>query len=220
MDDKKYECLIFDLDGTLIDSASPIADAIIAAAKMHSLPIPEAKKVKMGIGRSFDYQYTNLFINGFDEKQLEYSYKVKDDFRRDFRKNYAQQSVSMFPGAKELLQDLFEQGYQMAIATNGPRSMLTRMLESFQIAQYFSATCCGDEFMAKPSPQMLEHIILELGTKNSRAIMIGDSEADMQAAKDAAIDSIFITNHNDGAKGQSQPDFVVNELKDLKALFF
>ena len=61
--DKKYKCLIFDLDGTLLDSASPIANSVIAAAKINSLPIPDIEKVKEGIGRSFDSQYINLFIN-------------------------------------------------------------------------------------------------------------------------------------------------------------
>ena len=214
--DKKYKCLIFDLDGTLLDSASPIANSVIAAAKINSLPIPDIEKVKEGIGRSFDSQYINLFINNYSEDQAEYSYSIKNDFRSDFRVIYAQQKLSLFAGAKELLEQLLIQNYELAIATNGPRSMLNRVLQHLSLREYFAVTGCVDEFIAKPDPQMLMHILLEMGHSSSDAIMIGDSLADIKAAENAAIDSILIESHHvKNITTRCDPTFIVKDLRDI-----
>ena len=215
-DDKKYKCVIFDLDGTLLDSASAIADSVIASAKLNSLPIPSKQKAKDGVGKSFDSQYMNLFVNGYTEEQVRYSYEMKDKFRADFRKIYAEQNVAMFPYAEELLDYLTKQGYELAISTNGPRSMLKRVLAHFGLSELFAVTCCGDEYIAKPDPEMLTHIILELGFKNSDAVMVGDSVADMCAAENAGMDAILFAGDDLAEiKKACTPNFVIESLQDV-----
>jgi phosphoglycolate phosphatase len=214
--DKKYKCLIFDFDGTLIDSAAAITQSVIASAKLNSLPVPDIMQVKAGIGKSFDSQYINLFINNFSAEQAHYSYKIKSKFAVDFRKFYVEQNLLLFAGAKQLLELLRVHNYELAISTNGPRSMLNRMLQHFGIAKYFAVTCCGDEFMAKPDSEMLMHILLELGHDCSDAIMIGDSLADIEAATNVDIDTVLIENHNlEDIKKSCSPSFIVQNLQDI-----
>lgn len=182
---RKYKCLIFDWDGTLMDSAGLIVRAVCLAAEQVSLPVPDPDNVRHGIGTSFDAQYKRLF--GAESMD---SYA---SFKDSFYSMYNQEVPKLYPGVEQLLSDLQDQGYYLAIATSGSRRMLKDMFSEYNVAQYFALTCTADEFNAKPDPEMLRYIMSVLKVDESQTLMIGDSVNDVFAAKNAGVDCLGVT---------------------------
>jgi phosphoglycolate phosphatase len=187
-----YKVIIFDWDGTLMDSAGHIVQAVQHAATDMGLPVPEAACVRRGIGTSFDAQYQRLFLlsDPVDERARDEA--IYSGFRRAFYQHYDQGRPPLFAGVDLLLARLREQGYVLAIATSGTRSMLDSMLAAYALTGCFSHTYCGDEIAAKPAPDMLEAIVCDSGVEVRHAVMIGDSVYDIQAARNAGMDSIGV----------------------------
>ena len=182
---RKYKCLIFDWDGTLMDSAGLIVNAVRSAAEHAGLSVPEPDNVRVGIGTSFDAQYQRLFGA---ESQDSYA-----SFKDLFYAFYNKEMPKLYPGVEKLLADLEGQGYYLAIATSGSRRMLNDMFLAYNVEQYFALTCTADEFNAKPDPEMLKYIMSVLDVDESNTIMIGDSVNDVYAAKNAGIDCLGVT---------------------------
>ena len=204
----KYACVIFDWDGTLMDSAGQIVSAVIDSAKLNDLNIPSDDLVRVGIGTSFEAQYQRLFLDAKTPAKCDYANEVFASFKQDFYRIYNSGTPKLFPGVGSLLADLKAIGAVTAIATSGTRAMLDSMLKRFDLCESFSFTCCGDEFPAKPQPDMLEQILLESGVLNKDAVMLGDSVYDVYAANNANIDSFGV------ATGVSSK----NELLDAGAI--
>ena len=188
----RYQVVIFDWDGTLMDSAGHIVKAVQAAAADCQLPVPEAAVVRQGIGSSFDAQYQRLFVLGTDLDDIARHDTVYQAFRQAFYRHYDGDTPPLYPAVILLLQQLQQQGKVLAIATSGSRSMLSAMLTHYHLHDLFSHTYCGDEITAKPAPDMLEAIVRDSGVGNSEVVMIGDSVYDIYAANNAGIASIGI----------------------------
>lgn len=187
-----YRIVIFDWDGTLMDSAGQIVQAVQLAAKDNNLPTPDDASIRSGIGTSFDAQYQRLFVYGCEADNRARREAVYHAFRQAFYHYYDQSVPPLFTGVVSLLKRLKQRDYVLAIATSGTRPMLNSMLASHVLEAFFSHTYCGDEIAAKPAADMLEAIVHDSGIAVDQAVMIGDSVYDIQAANNAGMDSIGV----------------------------
>ena len=206
---RKYDCLIFDWDGTLMDSTGMIVSAVQQAASHVGLTVPPEHDIRSGIGTSFDAQFARLFSPDCNE--------YYSDFKLSFYKFYNKAVPGLYSGVVDLLQELSERGYLLSIATSGSRAMLQSMFSSYDIERFFSITCSADEYAAKPSPDMLNFIVSSLGVSRQRSLMIGDSINDIYAANNAGIPSVGV------ASGVSSRDYlnsagaieIVDDIRDI-----
>ena len=98
----------------------------------------------------------------------------------------------MFDGAHELISGLHQRGHLLGVATGKSRRGLDKSLQQSGLGQFFHATRCADETFSKPHPQMLEDILTDLDTAAADALVVGDTEYDMQMAHSAGVEAIGI----------------------------
>lgn len=187
---KNYQLLIFDWEGTLVDSTAYIVKGIQQVAGELKLNVPTAQSIADVIGLSLPQAYNALFPNA------EHSLNEFIQCYQQLALHVTPQKDVLFPGIKELLRALHEQNYLLAIATGKSRASLNAALQELQLTHYFASTRCADETYSKPHPQMVYELLDELMIEPHQALLIGDSEFDLQLASNAGIDAIAVANGN------------------------
>ncbi len=185
---ENFDLIIFDWDGTLVDSIDWIVQCLQAAAEEHHFKVPDEHAAKNTIGLSIQQSMATLFP-GLDEKtqqQLSSSYSQKF-FSQNIDKKH------LFAGVEKMLSTLKHNGYQLAIATGKTREGLDWAMQGTGLSHYFDITRCADESASKPQPLMLEQIIKEMDVEREKALMIGDSVHDIQMANNANIAAIAVS---------------------------
>ena len=207
-----FELLVFDWDGTLMDSAAAIAEAIQAACADLDLPVPPTAQARYVIGLGLTDAMRHILP---DLPENEYP-KIVDRYRLHFLKRDG--GTTLFAGAEEMIKDLRERGYMLAVATGKSRRGLDRALEGTGLRGYFDATRCADEGFAKPHPGMLMNILDTLATSSDKALMIGDTTHDLTMANAASVAAAAITHgaHEREALANCQPLVMVNNLQELR----
>lgn len=211
--------IAFDLDGTLIDSAPGLTDAIDSALYALELPAAGEDRVTTWIGNGAD-----ILV----ERALTWALKDKSPqdgqpgmMRRLFDTYYAQYAEEgsyLFPAVADTLKTLCEHGVKMAIVTNKPTPFVRPILETLGIADYFDLVIGGDDVAAKkPHPAPLYLVLGKLGLYPHELLFVGDSRNDIQAAKAATVSVAGMTyGYNYGESiTLSQPDFVCDRFSDL-----
>ncbi len=183
-----YKALVFDWDGTLMDSVAKIVACTQAAAKDLGLGVPAFDDAKQIIGLGLHPAMARLF-NMTDEQQIQ---EIADRYRYHFLGDEPTEEA-LFEGVYELLHDFETQGYLLAVATGKSRRGLDHVLQKSQLTQLFHVTRCADETFSKPHPQMLEEIMDFLGVESADTLMIGDTEYDMQMAGSAGVTGLGVT---------------------------
>ncbi|MDH5766449.1 MAG: HAD-IA family hydrolase [Gammaproteobacteria bacterium] len=183
-----YQLLIFDWDGTLMDSEARIVDCLSAACLDHGFTPPPNEQLKDVIGLGLREALKKLHPEE-NETVIE---KLADSYRQQYLESNQTHS-ELFPGVKELLEVLEQQGYWLAIATGKGRQGLDMVLQETQLHSRFHITRCASETCSKPHPQMLEEILQFTGLEAHQALMIGDTEYDMEMAKNAKIDALAVS---------------------------
>lgn len=183
---KRYELLIFDWDGTLIDSEANIVQCMQAAMKDLNLPVLGKETVKNIIGLGLQEALTTLYpdIDQNTAKQL------TDRYRFHF---FTSDPSEPFSGVDEILAQLNQAQYLMAVATGKGRKGLDKALSATGYGSLFHASRCADETRSKPHPQMLLEILEVLGVEANQALMVGDTEYDIHMAKNAGMESVAVT---------------------------
>lgn len=184
----EFDLVIFDWDGTLMDSVAQIVSSVKAAAQDLGVPEPSDEAARDIIGLGLPEAMRVLFP------------QVPEADRLALRQRYAHHFVGgtggrsrPFPGAEDLLRALDGQGRQLAVATGKTRIGLDRMLGVTGWGGYFAATRCADETASKPDPRMLRELLRELDVPVTRAIMIGDTTYDLAMAEALGMASIGVT---------------------------
>jgi len=178
---RRFELLVFDWDGTLMDSAAAIAASIQAACRDLDLPVPGDEQARYVIGLGLSDAMAHL-LPGVDPARYP---AVQERYRVHFLQRDA--GTTLFPGAAETVESLHASGFLLAVATGKSRRGLDRALASTGLQRYFHATRCADEGHSKPHPGMLQGLMEELGIAGERTLMIGDTTHDMEMAHAAGV---------------------------------
>ena len=186
----KPELLIFDWDGTLVDSIERIVGSVHYSAAKNQIELRSDAAVRGIIGLSLDDAFAVLYPEQHTDAQL------KKQFIADYSEHYIAQESSpspFYPYVREQLETFKQQGYQLAVATGKSRRGLDRVLNGHQLQGFFDITRCADETQGKPNPKMLQEILQHCQRGPDQAIMIGDSPFDLRMAHNASMDSIAVS---------------------------
>ena len=185
---KQFELLVFDWDGTLMDSIEHISSSLAAAAADIDLVDLGTERYKGIIGLGLAEAMAELYPDANNDTQE----ALCDRYRHHFLDS-SKGSSSLFEGTHEMLTSLKEKGPKMAVATGKARRGLNRVFDDTGYHSMFHASRCADESGSKPDPKMLHEIMSELNITPDKALMIGDSRYDMQMANNAGIDCIAVS---------------------------
>ena len=208
----KYPLIVFDWDGTIIDSAATIAECIRQAAIDAGLPAPEPARASHVIGLGLKDALRIAVPELPPERYLEFAELYRGHFlaRED--------SMQLFGGMRELLAELAGR-HRLAIATGKSRRGLDRALQASGLAALFAASRCADETSPKPHPAMLLEILDELSLRPEDALMIGDTSHDLEMARGAGVAALAVTYgaHPEPALAACAPLGCLPSVAELRA---
>lgn len=185
---KKFDLIVFDWDGTLMDSEAKIVRCMQAAAADVGIPDVGAAAIRNIIGLGLAEAMHALYP---DQTPACHSQLV-ERYRRHFLELDAT-AMPLFPGVATGLEGLRVQGYLLAIATGKARRGLNRVLDETGMQHLFSSSRCADETRSKPHPKMLQEILVETGVAPHRALMVGDTVYDMEMARQAQVAGLAVS---------------------------
>ena len=184
----RYDLIVFDWDGTLMDSERKIVRCMSAAAADLGLANPGAEAIRQIIGLGLDEAMAQLF----PQAPASLRQRLVERYREHFL-GLDQTDMPLFPGVEEGLACLAQGGLLLAVATGKARRGLDRVLHETGTGRYFAATRCADEALSKPHPRMLEDILEQTGVRRERALMVGDTTYDMLMARNAGMGALAVT---------------------------
>ncbi len=221
MRDKKL--LIFDMDGTLIDSIPALAKSVNYALKELRLPTYSQEVIANWVGNGADVLIKRGLCGKKDyiepDEQL---FKRAKELMLSYYKEHLTDGCTLFEGVFETLEYLYNKNYTLAVATNKPHDFVQTMLKDFKIDNFFKiALGAGVVANKKPHPDILLKICNDLNIKEKDSVMVGDSSSDIKAAKAANIDSIALTfGYNQGVDLKSlNPTYIFDSFHKLKEIF-
>ena len=183
---KRFDLLVFDWDGTLMDSAAAIADALQAACRDLSIEPPSEKRARYIIGLGFQ----DALREALPELDPGRYREVAERYRHHF---FSQDhKLVMFDGVIDLVRMLSEAGFLLAVATGKSRSGLDRAMAGSGLLPYFLASRCADECHSKPHPQMLLELMEEFAMEPEDTLMIGDTTHDLLMARNAEVPALAV----------------------------
>ena len=204
------ELVIFDWDGTLIDSQANIVQCFQLVIEELNLPARSNPEISNIIGLGMREALKELF----PQQDSDLYEQMVDRYRYHF---FASNPSEPFTGAEDVLSKLADNGYILAVATGKGRNGLNKAFKHTGFGQYFHISRCADETRSKPHPLMLEEILQETGMEPEQAVMVGDTEYDLEMAKNAGISSIGVSYgvHNTERLLKHKPIAVINEIRAL-----
>ncbi|HEX5092498.1 MAG TPA: HAD-IIIA family hydrolase [Burkholderiales bacterium] len=182
----RYRLIVFDWDGTLIDSAGAIAECIRQSARDLGLEVPDRERARHVIGLGLQ-ESLQLAVPDLPRHRTR---EFVDAYRRHFLAK--EDSMQLFPGVAPLLEMLQARGHRLAVATGKSRRGLDRALEACGLRRHFAATRCADETTPKPDPAMLRELMAQLDMSPEGSLMVGDTSHDLQMASAAGVDAVAV----------------------------
>jgi phosphoglycolate phosphatase len=182
----QFDLIVFDWDGTLMDSTATIVQCIQAAARDLGLPVPDKRAASHVIGLGL----ADAMAAAMPDIDAKYYPRIVERYRHHYLGQ--DHDLTLFDGVREMLADLSQQNYFLAVATGKSRVGLNRALNATGLLSVFDATRCADETFSKPHPAMLQELTRELGQEMSRTLMIGDTTHDLQMAINAGAASVAV----------------------------
>lgn len=186
---QKYRVIIFDWDGTLVDSTARIVNSMQSAADEVGLPKLSDLAIQQIIGLGLPEAIRQLWPDILDE-QLQ---RVRVLYPANFSDN-SHVPVGFFSQALQVFEELKRLGYVLAVATGKTRRGLNEMVERMSVPDVFAITRCADETASKPDPRMLNEILHELKLTSEQALMVGDTSFDLDMARSIGMDAIGMTH--------------------------
>ncbi|GAA6150639.1 phosphoglycolate phosphatase [Pseudoteredinibacter isoporae] len=222
--------VMFDLDGTLVDSAYDIAAAIDDMLAENDLPLAGEVRVRQWVGNGAerlvrralvwvnDSRASDWPVDQYEQAADELSDEEVERYLQQFLRAYQETPVNktvLYPGVEACLASLLENNVQMAVITNKPIALTLPILEGLGIAEFFSLVLGGDSLPEKkPSPLPLQHALEYYAVSSQDAVMVGDSKADVFSAQSAAVKMVAVNyGYSNGVPIENwQPDCVVSNL--------
>ena len=184
----KYKLIIFDWDGTLCDSVTTISTCIQYAAKQQGLPVPSFAEASNIIGLGLKEAVSFLFPDA-DEQVIAGVVQSYSDYYR--QKNAG--PTDFFPHVLDVLNELKQSGYLIAVATGKSRAGLNRAFVASNIEDLFDDSRCADETASKPNPLMLAELLEKFELTADQALMVGDTEFDLDMAQQINMPSLGVS---------------------------
>ena len=212
---KNEKLLLFDYDGTLVDSAQMIIDGTIEAFNRCGLATPEREEIRAGIGQKLHIAFKRYL-------PLEHKGLINEVIRH-YRQWYMEKDLEgtqfepLFKNVKPVLKTLYQDGWSLGIATNKSMRGLNRGLLHHEIEKFFSIIMTTDDFTPKPDKAMAIHALRTLRVKNSAAFMIGDTVYDIKMGKNAKINTVGVTwgYNTEEALYQENADHIINDPNEF-----
>ena len=180
--------VIFDWDGTLMDSAAKIVNCFNHAARDVGLDLPREDAVRNIIGLGLRDAFEALFPDTAAPTRTALIQRYRDYFLE-----LDDTPMLLFPGVETGLYELKARGHMLAVATGKARLGLSRGLAETGLADVFTVTRCADEARSKPHPQMMQDILAHTRVSPDDALMVGDTVYDIQMARGARVKSLAVS---------------------------
>jgi len=212
---KRYDLIVFDWDGTVMDSTAVIAGSIQAACRDLGLAVPDDETARHVIGLGLD-EALRYAVPDAPEA-------MRGDLVARYRHHFLaqDQAIPLFAGARETIAELHDAGYFLAVATGKSRVGLDRVLDSSGLRRYFHATRTADQTFSKPHPAMLFELMDELGSSAERTLMVGDTSHDLLMAQNAKVDVVAVGHgaHPADELRALRPLALAGDFAELRAWF-
>ncbi|MBZ8134050.1 phosphoglycolate phosphatase [Afifella sp. IM 167] len=208
--------ILFDLDGTLVDSVPDLAGALNALLDEESLVAIPEEEVRGMVGNGVE----KLVERGFAARGRDLAGEALAEMTRLFMALYEPRATlrtRLYPGVAETLQSLRSEGIALAVLTNKPAEPTRLILEGLRIAPCFTAVIGGDSGLPKkPDPAVIHAALKMLGVSEEEALMVGDSPADVGAARNAGIPVVVVSyGYTHVPAGELGADHVVDTLTEI-----
>jgi len=209
------ELLIFDLDGTLIDSRRDLANAGNAARGHMGMPPLDDERVCSYVGNGAPVLVRRLLGEEATEAQVQEALEFFIEYYREHKLDH----TTLYPGVRESLDRLRDGGISLAVLTNKPVGVSRAILDGLEVAGHFRQIYGGNSFeFKKPHPIGVETLMAECRAAREQTMMVGDSSVDVQTARNAHVKSCGVTY---GLQPESlrtlPPDLLVDRMEDLAA---
>ncbi len=212
---KQIVLLIFDLDGTLVDTRRDLANSVNFALNALKLPALQIEEVMSYVGDGLK----KLLDRSLPKDGLENIGEVIDIFREHYREHCLDFS-GFYPDVVNILN--YFQDKKMTVVSNKPEEFTRLILEGLRIADFFEIILGGDSLpLMKPDPGPILHILDKLNASNEKTAIVGDGTTDIEAGKAANILTCAVTY---GLKEKEvllkmEPDFMIDDIVELKKIF-
>jgi phosphoglycolate phosphatase len=211
--------IVFDLDGTLVDSAPDLVNAlnfVLEREGLSAVPLAPARKM---IGAGARAMIERALEAEGRVSEPDHVSKITDDFIA-FYADHIADNTRPFEGTEAALDELARQGHKLAVCTNKLEWLSNRLLDKLNMSARFAAICGADTFgVQKPDPVILRQTIARAGGTPAAAIMVGDSGADIGVAKRAGVPVIAVDfGYTPIAIQDFQPDRLISHMRDLPAV--
>ena len=211
-------CVMFDLDGTLVDSAPDIAISMNKMLQQLDLPTCDLAQVRDWIGNGAGRLIKRALTGQVDGEPSEELFKQAHQLFLDVYEQHIHVESAMYPGALEGLKILREHSYVLACVTNKPRRFTPALLKAFGLDHFFEHLICGDDLpIKKPNPQVLQTILKQTKLSPLQAVMVGDSASDIKAARSANMKSFCVSYGYHQGKGVDAlgADYIIDSIAEL-----
>ena len=208
--------LVFDLDGTLVDSAPDLLATLNAVLPRHGFAIASDPALRNGIGHGARH----LIEFALKQQGISVDIPTLDALHRDFLAHYEANicvGTRLYPGTLALLDRFAAAGWSFALCTNKPEGLSRRLLQELRVTDRFAAICGGDTFAhRKPDPRHLLDTIAAVSGLPEMAIMVGDSRTDLDTARAAGIRFAGVTfGYTPVPMAELRPDFLIDSYEAL-----
>ncbi len=184
---RRFDLIVFDWDGTIVDSTSKIAACIRSAAADLELTVPTLEQASHVIGLGLLDALAHAVPGLATERAEEFSARYRHHYLA------CEPEIVLFEGMQAMLEELQSSGASLAVATGKTRRGLARAFESTGLGKLFASSRCADEAQSKPHPAMLLELADELNVQPQRMLMIGDTTHDLQMAVAAGACCVGVT---------------------------
>lgn len=208
--------VVFDLDGTLVDTAPDLINAlnfVLDREGLPAVPLPSARNM-IGAGarkmleRGLEMEGRNFTVGEIDKLTIDFI---------DYYAEHIADASRPFDGLEKALDELQAQGYRLAVCTNKLEWLSKRLLDRLGLSSRFAAICGADTFgVSKPDPAILRQTVARAGGQMSAAIMVGDAGPDIGVARRAGIPVIGVTfGYTEVPIAELKPDRLITHMREL-----
>ena len=212
---KKISLIVYDFDGTLVNTLADIADSVNLALDEMNLNTLNRETIRGNIGNGVVNLMTRSLINsGCDDIETAVSL-----FRKHYNHHLLDQT-DFYPSGREVVQYFSDK--KNAILSNKPVAFIEKILKALNFLQHFDSILGGDSLeVQKPDPKGLQLLISKLNCPAKQVLMIGDSAIDIETGKQAGVLTCGVTYGlgDPDSLRDAKPDYLIDNLSDLKSLF-